>query len=88
MSLTSSVSIPKVKRGKRKSKKKFVQNSMFILGCNAAGILNKLDSFKRNIEKFRPGVYFVQETKSRRKNQIRLTEYEVFEHVRTSPTVQ
>ena len=52
------------------------------MGNNAAGILNKVDGFERLIKKFVPGVFFVQETKSRRKNQIKLPDYVVFEHVR------
>ena len=39
------------------------ENSMFILGANAAGLLNKLESFHRNISLFKPGVIFVQEIK-------------------------
>ena len=55
---------------------------MNILGNNAAGILNKLDSLKQNIQTFCPGVYFIQETKSRRKGQIKLDDYVVFEYIR------
>ena len=80
--LLISSSCPKVKRGKRKSKAKFQQKSMNIMGNNAAGILNKLDSFKENVRKFSPGVYFVQETKSRRKNQIKLDDYVMFKQIR------
>ena len=74
--------MPRVKRGKRKSKAKFVQQSMYIIGNNAAGILNKVESFKQNIQTFSPGVYFLQETKSRRKGQIKLENYVVFEYIR------
>ena len=55
---------------------------MTIMGNNSAGLLNKLDSFKRNIENFKPGVYFVQETKCRRKNQIKHDDYIMFEMIR------
>ena len=55
---------------------------MNILGNNAAGILNKLESFKRNVDKFQPSVYFVQETKCRRKNKLKHPDYVIFEHVR------
>ena len=80
--LTVSNDLPKTKRGKRKSMKKYVQESMFILGNNSAGLMNKLESFSRNVEKFKPGVFFVQETKSRRKNQIKLDDYIIFEYIR------
>ena len=55
---------------------------MNILGNNAAGILNKLESFNRNIDKFLPGVFFVQETKCMRKNKVKHPDYVMFEHVR------
>ena len=55
---------------------------MKIIGNNAAGILNKVDSFKNTVKKFSPGVFFVQETKTRRKNQIKLDDYVMFEHIR------
>ena len=37
------------------------------LGTNAAGILNKKDSFERNIDLFKPSVFFLQETKTKSK---------------------
>ena len=55
---------------------------MYILGNNAAGILNKVESFKQNIKTFLPGAYLVQETKSRRKGQIKLENYVIFEYIR------
>ena len=80
--LTESKPQHKVKRGKRKSKKNKVVKTMNILGNNAAGILNKLDSFERNISKFQPGVFFVQESKCARKNKVKHPDYVMFEHVR------
>ena len=55
---------------------------MVILGANAAGVANKIDSVKRLISRFNPGVIFIQETKLRRKNKIKLDQYEVFEQIR------
>ena len=55
---------------------------MNIMGNNLAGIFNKLDSFKQTIQKFAPGVFFAQETKSRRKNQVKINDYVMFEHIR------
>ena len=57
---------------------------MNILGNNAAGLLNKLDSFFLLIKKFQPGVFFIQESKCKRKNKISHPDYIVFEHVRKS----
>ena len=45
---------------------------MNIVGSNAAGLLNKTESFMRNISLFNAGVYFVQETKAPRKGKIKL----------------
>ena len=80
--LTEPKSKPKVKRGKRKSKAKTCYKTMNILGNNSAGLLNKLESFDRCIEKFQPGVFFIQESKCTRKNKVKHPEYVMFEHVR------
>ena len=76
----------KVKRGKRKSKirteNKYIENSMFILGSNAAGLINKKESFLRNIAIFKPAAYFIQESKVTQKNQVLVDDYIIFEHVR------
>ena len=55
---------------------------MFILGANSAGLLNKKESFMRNISLFNPGVFFIQESKARIKNKIVLTNYINFELLR------
>ena len=55
---------------------------MHILGSDSAGLLNKLDSFKRNISLFKPAVYFVQECKAPRKGKVKLSDYVIFERVR------
>ena len=41
VSLTKSNDKPRTKRGKRKSKQKHTNKSMYILGNNSAGLLNK-----------------------------------------------
>ena len=76
-----------MKRGKRKSKssKNIFSNSessMFILGANSAGLYNKKESFQRYLNLFLPGVFFVQETKLRRKNKIKHPNYVTFEYIR------
>ena len=55
---------------------------MYIIGANAAGLFNKLDSFDRNVSLFNPGVIFVQESKARRKNMLKMNDYTVFELIR------
>ena len=61
---------------------KSVEKNMFFLGTNSAGIMNKKDSFERNIELFKPAAFFLQETKIKSRNKIKLKDYTVFEHVR------
>ena len=58
------------------------ENTMTFLGSNAAGILNKVNSLKRNIEHFKPGAIFIQESKTKRKNKVKLDEYVIFEKIR------
>ena len=55
---------------------------MFILGANAAGLFNKLESLYRNISTFNPMVVFIQESKAKRKNKLKLNDYTIFEKVR------
>ena len=54
---------------------------MHILGSNAAGLLNKVESFKRNISLFNPAVYFVQESKVPHKGKVKLSDYVIFEQI-------
>ena len=55
---------------------------MFFLGANAAGILNKTESFYRNINLFNPAAFFLQETKTRFKNKLKYPNYTFFEYIR------
>ena len=55
---------------------------MTILGTNSAGLLNKKESFFRTIETFQPAVFFVQETKAKRKKKRKMKDYVTFEHIR------
>ena len=55
---------------------------MFILGANSAGILNKQESFYRNINLFNPIAFFLQETKTRFKNKLKHPNYTFFEYIR------
>ena len=70
-----------MRRGRQKSKTKN-ENEMVFLGCNAAGLLNKMESLRRNVQTFKPGVIFIQESKTKRKNQIKLDNYVIFERIR------
>ena len=70
-----------MRRGRKKIKTNNEEN-MYILGTNSAGLLNKEDSFKRNISLFKPAVFFVQETKVPRKGKLKVSDYVMFEKIR------
>ena len=57
---------------------------MHIVGSNAAGLLNKKESFLRNLSLFNPGVYFVQESKVPRKGKVKHSDYVMFERIRSN----
>ena len=69
-----------MRRGKKKSNTKN-ENEMVFLGCNAAGLLNKMESLRRNVQTFKPGVIFIQESKTKRKNKIKLDNSVIFERI-------
>ena len=78
----------KTKRGygKKKSKRLKEKNQFIkfnVLGSNANGILNKLESLKHNIDKFQPSIVTLQETKARKMGSIRLKGYQIFEKIRS-----
>ena len=71
--------------GKKNNKKykKGIKNVKFLLmGTNANGLMGKQESLKNLINKFRPSVLTVQETKLARMGLIKLNGYQVFEKVR------
>ncbi len=53
-----------------------------IIGCNAAGLKQKMQCLSAKIRKFLPGCIFIQETKLYRKGQIKIDGYQIFELVR------
>ena len=74
----------KIQRGKRRSKKRIqhVSPTITFLGTNGASVLNKRESLERNINLFKPSVFFIQESKARMKNKMKLSDYTIFEYVR------
>jgi exonuclease III len=52
------------------------------MGNNSAGMTGKLESLKRAIEVFNPGVIMLQETKLKRQGLIKLKDFVVFEKLR------
>ena len=70
-----------MRRGKRKSHKKYVGTLKF-LGVNAAGLKSKMTTFKKVLTDLQPSVFFVEETKHKEGGKMKLEDYIVFELVR------
>jgi hypothetical protein len=70
-----------VRRGRGFSKK-CSEKSLNVVGNNVAGLMGKKDSFFSLINKFKPGVSMLQETKLYRKGQIKVENYNIFENLR------
>ena len=58
--------------------------SLTIVGTNANGIVSKLDSLALVVKELNPAVIILQETKVKRKGQVSLPSYEIFELIRES----
>ena len=56
--------------------------NLSILGSNAAGLKSKLESFYNTLNKFRPSICTIQETKNNKIGLIKLPGYQVFEKIR------
>jgi exonuclease III len=56
--------------------------NLTIIGNNCAGLTGKLDSLKRIIQVFHPGVVMIQETKLKKPGKIKLKEFIIFEKIR------
>ena len=52
------------------------------MGANSAGLCNKKETFERYLNLFLPGVFFIQESKLRKKNKIKHPNYVTFEYIR------
>ena len=62
-----------------------MQHSLKIVGVNAAGLLNKLDSFEKLLKDEIPSVFCIQETKAKKANQIKTDtakQYTIYELIR------
>ena len=68
------------KKNRRKNKLKMVD--LTLVGTNAAGIKSKMESFYHTINKFKPSVFMIQETKQNKKGLIKVPGYQIFEKVR------
>ena len=82
----------KTRRSKSKNKNKdkifkCSSKTFVAIGNNAAGLRAKEKSFEEQINKFKPGVVFIQETKFKSKGSLKfLNDYQIFEQVRIDST--
>ena len=57
-------------------------SNLTIMGNNSAGLTGKIDSLKRTIQVFQPGVIMLQETKVKKEGKLKLANFTVFEKLR------
>ena len=75
----------KTRRGRRKSSKnKNITKSLRLVGVNAAGLGNKLFTFKKMVAELRPSMFFVEETKYKEEGKLKMENFVIFELVRES----
>ena len=75
----------KNRRSLKRNKRKISQSNLSFIGCNAAGLASKLTSFDNVLKSLNPTVFFLQETKFRRKGRINTEDskkYRIFELIR------
>ena len=74
----------KIRRGRGESRKSIndKNSNITIIGNNCAGLTGKIESLKRTIEVFAPGVIMMQETKLKKQGKIKLKGYVIFEKYR------
>ena len=70
----------KTRRGKRKNRK--ITEKLTIIGTNANGLSTKKESLVHLLASENPQGFMIQETKMRRKNQLKISGYQLFERVR------
>ena len=72
----------KNKQKSRRSKRKRKELSLNIFSTNAAGLKNKIQSFKSEIELANAAIFTVQETHFQKKGKIKIEGFEIFEAIR------
>ena len=72
----------KIRRGYRKRSKYGIIKSLTMVGTNSAGIIKKRESLFHIVNKLKPSVITIQETKLSHYGTIGLPGYSVFEHLR------
>ena len=69
-------------RGDSQNTSNLKNTNLAFIGNNSAGLTGKLDSLKRIIEVFSPGVIMLQETKLKKQGKIKLNGFVIFEKLR------
>ena len=76
----------KNRRSLKRNKQKTSNRNLSFIRCNAAGLASKLTSFDNVLKSLTPTVFFLQETKFRRKGRINTEcskKYRIFELIRS-----
>ena len=68
----------RTKRGKGGKR----ENCLNIFSTNAAGLKNKMQSFKNEIEHTNAAIFTIQETHAKKKGTIKVEQFEIFEAIR------
>ena len=71
------------RKNKRKYENGFSRMQLSLLGTNANGLKNKLESLEIAIEHFKASIVTIQETKLRRAGSLKLKGYQIYETIRT-----
>ena len=74
----------KTKRGGRKHKKNNIQE-MVIFSTNAEGMKHKLQSLNNEIKSSKIAIFTLQETHFRKKGNLKIDDFEIFEAIRKKP---
>ena len=67
------------KEKRNMNKNKVFHKTLRLLGVNAAGLSSKMSSFKNVLNKLKPSIFFVQETKYKRSGMLDIGDYTIFE---------
>ena len=79
------VNVKRTRRGNRKrTMNKNISKSLRLVGINAAGLKNKILTFKKLVKDLQPSVFFIEETKFKEEGKFKIDNFVIFELVRDS----
>ena len=72
------------KRRRNRNKARKISKSLRLIGVNAAGLRQKITTFKKVVENLKPSIFFIEETKFSEEGRLKIENFLVFELVRES----